>query len=318
MTAASGSPGRRASWAPALLLVGYLLVAPKLYVLAPLALLLFLSRPRTVREWLWIGASAALAWVLMQAPPSLVDRTIRAGGLVFTGAFVSASLLGVRGLLNRCVAAVTVAALATAAWFVVLGLDWHALQDAITTLQWELYRLAIPALPETPPTVADVALGTTAEAAANLARGLEATADLWPAIQAVTAAVGGWLAWTWYHRVASTPIGTPPRPFRELGFSDHLIWLVILSGAAALAPLPEPLALVAGNLLFFLLALYAGRGLAIVQTALIPAPFAMAFLLSIAALVLLPLAVLALVLLGLADTWLDLRRRMLAPQGASQ
>jgi hypothetical protein len=299
-------------------LLGYLLVAPKLFVLGPLALLLFLSRPRTLREWFWIGASVALAWVMLQLPTSIVDRTIRAAGLLFTGAFVSASLVGVRSLLHRTLLAIAIAAIGTVGWFTVLGLDWSALRSAVTAMQWDVYRIAMPTLPETPPSAGDVALGTTAELASNLARSLAAAADVWPAIQAIMAAVGGWLAWTWYHRVASAPIGAPPRPFREFTFSDHLVWLVILFGGLTLAPLPLAAALVVANLLLFLLALYAGRGLAVLGTALRRAPLGMGFVLSLVALLLLPLALIGLTLLGLADTWLDLRRRMLAPQGASQ
>jgi hypothetical protein len=316
VTAASGAAGRRASWAPPLLLLGYLLVAPKSFVLGPLALLLLLSRPRTVREWFWIGASAALAWVLLQAPTSLVDRTVRAAGMLFTGAFVITSLVGVRSLFRRALAAVAVAVAGTWTWFAVLGLDWSTLRQTVTAMQWQLYRIAIPALPEAPPSTVDAALGTTAELAANLARGLAATADLWPGLHAVMALGGGWLAWVWYHRVASAPIGRPSPPFRTFTFSDHFVWLVIAAGAATLAPLPDTAALVAANLLLFLLALYAGRGLAVTQTALLPAPTGLAFVLTVAAVLLLPLALVALTLVGLADTWLDLRRRLLAPQGA--
>jgi hypothetical protein len=93
--------------------------------------------------------------------------------------------------------------------------------------------------------------------------------------------------------------------------------LVIVAGAVTLSPLPEPWSLLAGNLLLFLLALYAGRGLAVIQTALQPAPVGLAVVLSIAGALLLPLALIVATLIGLADTWLDLRRRMAPPEGAT-
>jgi hypothetical protein len=99
-------------------------------------------------------------------------------------------------------------------------------------------------------------------------------------------------------------------------FADHMIWLVIVAGALTLAPIPHPWSLIAGNVVLFVLALYAGRGLAVIQTALQPAPVGLAVVLSVGGVLLLPLALLVVTLIGLADTWLDLRRRMAPPEGA--
>jgi hypothetical protein len=295
----------------------YLLAAPKLFVLGPLTLLLLLSRPRSLREWIWIGASVALAFVYLRWPGlTLADRTLRAAGTFFTGAFVVTSLLGGRSLFNRTLLAVAAAAAATVAWFRGLGITWSDLRAAVVEQQWALYRELMPNLPEGPPAGEAIAGGQAAEMAAELARGVATAVTVWPALHAVLAVVGGWLAWTWYHRLASAPIGRAPAPFRQFSFSDHLIWLVILSGAATLAPLPGDWTAVSGNLLLFLLALYAGRGLAIIQTALQPAPFGLAAMLSIVGVLLLPLALMVVTLIGLADTWLDLRSRMAPPEGA--
>src|SRR5690606_37380631 len=141
---------------------------------------------------------------------------------------------------------------------------------------WALYRELMPNLPEGPPVDDAIAGGRTAEMAAELARGVATLVTVWPALHAVLAVTGGWLAWTWYHRLASAPIGRAPGPFRQFSFSDHLVWLVIVAGAATLAPLPAGWTAVSGNLLLFLLALYAGRGLAVIQTALQPAPVGLA------------------------------------------
>jgi hypothetical protein len=270
-----------------------------------------------MREWLWIGASIVLALVFLGLPVTLADRTVRAAGAFFTGAFVMTSLLGGRSLFNRTLLAVTVATAATSGWFLALGIRWSELRASIVATQWATYRALVPDLPELPPAGAEIGSGARAQLAADLARGISTAVEVWPAIHAVFAMAGGWLAWTWYHRMAAAPIGRPSPPFRQFTFSDHLVWLVILSGAAALAPLPGPLSLVAGNVLLFLLALYAGRGLAVIQTALVPAPIGLAVLLSIVAVLLLPLALMVATLIGLADTWLDLRRRMAPTEGAS-
>lgn len=312
-----GTSGHRTWWAAPLLLAGYLLAAPKLFVLGPLTLLLLLSRPRTVREWLWIGASVALAFVFLRLPaPTLADRTLRAAGTFFAGAFLMTSLLGGRSLFNRTLLAVTMATTATTGWFVALGIRWSDLRSSIVSTQWTLYRALFPALPDTPPESVEIGGGQAAELAAELAMGISAAVEVWPAMNAILALAGGWLAWTWYHRVAFAPIGLPPAPFRDFTFSDHLVWVVIVAGAVTLARVPHPWSLVAGNLLLFLLALYAGRGLAVIQAALRPAPVGLAIVLSIVGVLLLPLALIVATLIGLADTWLDLRRRMAPPEGA--
>jgi hypothetical protein len=288
-----------------------------MFVLGPLTLLLLLSRPRTWREWIWIGASVALALVFLQAPATnLADRTLRAAGTFFTGAFVMTSLLGGRSLFNRTVLAVTLAATATVGWFAALGIRWSVLRASVIEQQWALYRSLMPNLPEGLPASADIGAGRSAELAAELARGIVTAVQVWPAMNAFLALAGGWLAWTWYHRLASAPIGRPAAPFRQFTFSDHFVWLVIVAGAVTLAPVPDTVSLVAGNVLLFVLALYAGRGIAVIQTALLPAPMGLAIVLSIGGALLLPLALMVATLIGLADTWLDLRRRMAPPEGA--
>jgi hypothetical protein len=197
-----------------------------------------------------------------------------------------------------------------------LGIQWSALRATIIAQQWAVYRALLPNLPELPPDTVDIGGGRTAELAADLARTITMAVDVWPAIHAVLALGGGWLAWVWYHRLASAPIGRPPAPFRVFTFADHMIWLVIVAGALTLAPIPHPWSLIAGNVVLFVLALYAGRGLAVIQTALQPAPVGLAVVLSVGGVLLLPLALLVVTLIGLADTWLDLRRRMAPPEGA--
>lgn len=312
-----GTTGHRTWWAAPLLLAAFLLAAPKMFVLGPLTLLLLLSRPRTAREWLWIGASVALAFVFLRLPVTLADRTLRAAGVFFTGAFVMTSLLGGRSLFNRTLLSVAVATAATVGWFSALGIRWSSLRSSIVATQWSLYRTLFPNLPEVPPAGADIGSGDLAQMAAELAQGISTAVEVWPAINAILALGGGWLAWMWYHRMATAPIGRPAPPFRDFRFSDHLVWLVIVTGAVTLARVPQPWSLLTGNLLLFLLALYAGRGLAVIQTALRPAPVGLAVVLSIAGVLLLPLALMVATLIGLADTWLDLRRRMAPPEGAS-
>lgn len=317
MTAVPGGTGPRRSWGILALVVGYLLLAPKTFFLGPLALLLLLSRPTRLQEWLWIGVALAAAAVMVRIPATLTDRTIRGAGMLFTGTFVMMSLLGIRSLFHRTLLATALAAACTAAWFRMLGIGWRQLTDAVAEYSWALWRAQMPSLPEVPPEGMAIAADASAKLAADLAMAMRAAADLFPALLALSAMAGGWLAWAWYHRVASHPIGRPPAAWRTFRFSDHLIWLVIVAGALVLFGVGGPVGPLVRNLLVIGLALYAGRGVAVIQTALVPAPMAMGVLLTLVAVLLLPLAGAVCVLTGIADTWLDLRRRMVPPEGAS-
>ncbi|MCA9762692.1 MAG: hypothetical protein KC544_06115, partial [Gemmatimonadetes bacterium] len=101
--------------------MGYILSAPKAFVLGPLAILLLLSRPRSGREWLWIVISVVAAAVVLRLPATLTDRTVRAAGAFFTGAFVIVTLMGVRSLVHRTLAAIAASATLVVGWFVWLG-----------------------------------------------------------------------------------------------------------------------------------------------------------------------------------------------------
>lgn len=297
------------------MLVGYLLTAPKAFVLGPLAILLLLSRPRTGREWLWIALSVAAAIVVLRLPATLTDRTVRAAGAFFTGAFVIVTLVGFRSLVTRTLVAIGASAAATVAWFVGLGISWGELQAAFMADYWATWRLLSPTLPEAPPMAGEVVTGAAADLALQLAAALRDASGLMPGMLAVFALGGGYLAWGWYWRIAARPLGPAPRPFRTLRFSDHLVWLLILAAATTMLAGGTPAGLVGSNLLVLMLALYAGRGVAVLQTALLPAPTFFAVLLTITALALLPLALASCVLIGTADTWLDFRRRLAPDEG---
>ncbi len=321
MTAASGTPGRpRSRLIAPLLLAGYLVAAPWIFFLAPLAILLIVSGPRTRREWLVIVLALASGVTLLDEPAGLTDRTVRAAGMFFTGTYVTLALLGNRSLFVRCVSAVTVATAFTAGWFVALRFRFAELRESIVAQQWTAYRSLMRGLPAAPPPASEpVVAGTRLEQFAwDLARTIELMGELYPAVIALSALVGGWLAWVWYHRLASAPMGEPPRLFRHFRFSDHLVWALVLALALTMLRVPPGVQLTAKNLLIVIFGLYAARGVAVVRTVLLEAPPFMTPLLCFLALPLLPLAVTGCVVVGVADTWLDLRRRVPPPEGVSR
>ncbi len=97
--------------------------------------------------------------------------------------------------------------------------------------------------------------------------------------------------------------------FREFRFGDGLVWVMIAGLAAVVLPLGAVASRLGANLVTFMAGLYALRGLAVV-VALWAGAGPLVWLAGVAIGVLLyPLAVPATVMIGLGDTWLDLRAR---------
>lgn len=299
--AAPPAPGRRRGTGLVLAMAAFVVAAPPLLLLAPLLLLLLLSRPVTLREWLWI-ALAGVAVVAVGNPlrgglPSLL---VNAGAAVAGGLFAVVShLLRRPGALARAGLAVAGATGAVVLWGTVMRVEVAAVDAAV---QAELER-AVRVLLEGAP-------------ADQLAAGLSSTgmlARLFPGTLALQGLGGAVLAWAWYHRVARRPIGTPPGPFAGFRFNDHLIWGAIFTLAATLLPLQDPWGRVAANGLVVWTGLYGARGLAVMVTAARRWPLGGRVLLLGFAIATLPLAVPFVILIGLADTWLDFRRRRVSP-----
>ncbi len=293
-------------------------VAP-FFFLAPTVLLVLLSRPTTLREWIWIALGVTIIGAILQVPATLPEQTLRAAGVFFTGAYVVTALGNrLQSLLTRTLVSIGVAAVATIGWFLKLGIAFQQLKTEIVTTTWTGWRTLFPNfnLPESP--VLEDGGNQVTDLVRELSRATVTMGELYPAMLAIYALLGGWLAWTWYHRIAARPLGTPPAPFRSLRFSDHLIWALILLGALVLVTLPPTGTIVVRNLLLVVVALYAARGGAVLRTAMIPAPRFLVVILCLAAVPVLALVPLGCAVLGVADTWLDLRRRVPPPLGVSQ
>lgn len=138
-------------------------------------------------------------------------------------------------------------------------------------------------------------------------------AKAYPALVAIASLAALTLAW-WLWRRLSVQEPSPLRPLREFKFSDALIWVVILGAALIVLPL-EPGATRAGtNLLTFMAALYALRGLAVIL-ALFGTPTLLGALFGVVLfLMMYPVVMATTLMVGLTDTWLDLRGRRLMRQ----
>ncbi len=297
--------GRRSALAVALAVVAFLFLAPPLFLLAPLALLLLFSRPSTVREWLWIalaGLSASKIVLDLEAAPAPA-RLLGAMGMIMAGAFVVLAHAAPRqGGLGRAAIAVAIGVLGVIAWGRSAGLELSAIDAAVGA---DLKRSLEILLEGAAPDQVQSALAS-----------VPAVARAFPAIAALQALLGLTLAWSWYHRLAIRPIGEPPGPFSAFRFNDHLIWGAILTLGLALAPLGDTFARVITNALVMWAGLYAVRGLAVAGHGARRWPIPGRILVVVMSFLAAPIALGTLLSLGLADTWIDFRNRAV-PAGGS-
>jgi hypothetical protein len=284
----------------------YLLGAPPIFLLGPLAGLLILSRPSTLRESLWLGASTAWVAIWLWQPGGVALQALRALGVLATGAFVALALADRGTLFRRALLATTVAFVALGIWCVAFGLGWGRIEEAIGR---ELGQ-ALSDVARQAQVVAGAETAAPFWQAAEAARGWAALA---PGVVFVQSLVGLTLGYVLHHALARRPIGATPGRFASFRFSDQLVWLLVVGLALALLAGESVARDVGANLVLIAVALYAARGMAIVRsgTRRVGAPATTAA--ALAAFVFLPFVVGGLTLLGLADTWLDFRRRMATP-----
>ena len=140
---------------------------------------------------------------------------------------------------------------------------------------------------------------------------------LFPGVLALESVAALALAAWWAGRIRGGDALLSLRPLREFRFDDQLVWALIAGLVLVVAPLGSGLARVGYNVLFVMLALYAVRGAGVL---LFLAGGAMSFLAIVFAVLvtifLYPLVLTAAVLVGLCDTWLDVRSRAVGAPGA--
>lgn len=296
-------PGRRVSLGAAAVLAGFLLLAPPLYMLGPFALLTVLSRPRTARELFWLVAAAAGLIAGFSGSAELVPQILRASAIVLSVVFVILTARAAGPVFPRALVAVAVTAAGVAIWAGVAGITWEAVERAFTeVLRGSESLRSAAADPTARQDVRDF-VQQVINRAPDLAR-------VMPGLLALEALAGLLLAWSWHHRIASTPMGQPPARFRDFRFNDQLVWGAIFTLGLVLAPLPPAGKVVGLNLLIVWAGLYSTRGLAIVAAITAGTAPLLKLFAVVLALLLAPVALGSCVALGLADTWLNVRGRL--------
>ena len=273
---------------------------------APLAGLLLLSRPRTMREWLWLFATVSWTVLWLNQSGGLAGQFARAEMVLVTGTFLALTVWRPSARFSRGLTATTIGAVALAAWMWHLGVGWMDVQRAVEQDLWRYNRDFIMRVGQVAPGVSGPALLDEMTAM------VRTIASFYPALLALASMAGLSLAWVWHRRIARDPLGPAPAGFAAFEFSDQLVWGWVVGLALTLAPLPAVWSSVGANLLMVWAVLYALRGLAVFSVGSRRVPGPVIATLTIVAMFLLPFVVGGLTLLGLADTWLDFRRRIAA------
>lgn len=139
-------------------------------------------------------------------------------------------------------------------------------------------------------------------------RTAEGQAQLFPALVALASLAALGVAWWLYLRLAQTS-DRGLAPLREFRFNDHLVWLFIGGLVLAIAGGGEGLRRAGSNAVVFMGALYAVRGAAVVSFFGSGLSLFGTLLLLLGLLFVAPVILMGALVIGLGDTWLDLRTR---------
>lgn len=301
---------RRGGWgaAFALALVATLISAihPALLIAVPLALLLIALPP--LRSPFRLIGLVLLALLFATPVTGPLWYAERGWALVLGAAFLAVvTLRPGRGFLPRGILSVAVASIVGAVILIGSG-GWQQVEWAIAHRFREAAAFWTARLEgASDPTLADMA--DTFRRIADL------EVMLYPAMLALASLAALAVAWWVYRRLVERS-GETLAPMREFRFADALVWVLIAGTILLIMPLGEVASRAGANLTTFMAALYMLRGAAIV-VALTGAAGLSAFLMGVMALLLLPLFASAALVIGLSDTWLDLRRRKTSGDAAS-
>jgi hypothetical protein len=296
------------TWGAIAVLIGYLLFAPPVLLFGPLAGLLLLTRPTSMREWLCLMGTGIWTVLWLNQGGGLAAQVARAGAVLLIGTFLALTVWRPSARFSRALAATALAGVALTLWMWRLDIAWGAVRRAVENELWTYNRQIMLRLG---------VIGGTEFAGQGLLDQMSATVRtigaFYPALLFLAGLAGLRLAWTWYHRIVARPVGPAPAAFAAFKFSDQLVWGWVAGLGLCLLDRPAWTAGLGSNLLLVWSALYAVRGLAVFSAGSKRVPRPVIATLSVVAMFLLPFVVGGLTLLGLADTWLDFRRRLATP-----
>jgi len=301
--------GRTLIRASLLVLVTVLLspMSPVWLVFIPFALLLLAFR---MDDWMSVAVGAVILGLGFAGsrPGGMEWYVPRAWSLIAGGAFVAVSVARRRdALVDRALKAIGVALgvllfIGLARPGVLQGVNWwmaSEIRQAALVAGGILEQLQGSAEPE---------VRRQLELAVQRWVGFQQ--DVYPAMLSLATVAALGLAWFGFERISGDSRG--PGPIREFRFSDHLIWLLIGGLCLLVLPLGGAAFRLGENATVFMGGLYLLRGAAILLWigATAATTIWSGALLALAALFLYPVVLGTALVLGVSDTWIDLRARL--------
>ena len=204
---------------------------------------------------------------------------------------------------QRALGAVTGAAVAAALFFGLRGGSWEVVEWAVEDRVSQGISTALEALrlvrgqEALSPTLVTTVYDT-----------VETQTTVFPALLGVSSMAALGVAWWLYVRLSSGS-DQGVRPLREFRFNDHLVWVFIAGLLLLLTQWEEVSSRVGANAVVFMGALYAVRGAAVILFLSGGLSLVGYVLLAFGLVFLPPLVLTGAMVIGIGDTWLDVRRR---------
>ena len=288
----------------ALATTAFWVVQPAVLMFVPLALL-FIGLPP--RRPLLLALGVFIAWLAFRAPaaPAGTRWYFERGWTLLLGAWFLVIVVARPEwrFMPRALVALA-ATVVTAGVLLVLSRGGFAALDTAIGDQMRLAaEQAIVALREA---------AASGEVRQDIRRAImlaaEFQAKLFPALLALSSLAALGVAWWAFGRIGrgeSRPLGR----LREFRFRDELVWLLLIGMALLVLPVNQLATRAGENLLAFMGVLYALRGVAVLLVlGGVPGPFGM-LLGAVVVLFLAPFVMATTFVVGLSDTWLDIRAR---------
>ncbi len=298
-------PGR--GWPRAAALLGVVLatstsiVHPAVLIALPLLVLLGAHGLRGVAP---MGGFVLATVVVAAGARDGIWYTERAWAVLIGGGFLALTMVAPRWSISSRALVAVVGSLAIAAGILALRADaWAAIDSAVSvgaraSVDEMLGRLSALAGEAPSPQVVTA-----------LERAAETQAALFPAMIAIASMAA--LAVAWWIRTRLVGEGDQGlAPLREFRFNDHLVWLLIGGLMLMFVQWGEAFARLGSNALVFMAALYMLRGAAVFVFLSGGLSMLGYTLMLVGLLVAAPVFMSMAVLIGVGDTWLDLRSRV--------